>query len=62
MYVSSYRFGKGIEGMDLKKNYNNVVAEAKIKLIYQSNMFFIHIFILPSIDTRAYLNHGFCKY
>ena len=47
--------------MNLKKNYNDVVTEAKMKLISQPNMFFIHIFIIPSIDTRAYLVDGFCK-
>ena len=48
--------------MNLKKNYNDAVIEAKMKLISQPNMFFIHIFIISSIDTRAYLVHGFCKY
>ena len=48
--------------MNLKKNYNDIVTEAKMKLISQPNMFFIHIFIIPIIDIRAYLVHGFCKY
>ena len=48
--------------MNFKKNYNAAVTKAKMKLISQPNIFFIHIFIIPSIDTRAYLVHGFCNY
>ena len=48
--------------MNFKKNSNFVVTEAKMKLISQLNMFFIHIFIIPSIEIRAYLVHSFCNY